>query len=120
MTIQTKTMEIMIDGAKEIIEYRTDLSFGDIQYIKKQTYKAKNPFEVDFDSELYQRLIMEKAIIKAPFKPNDYTAIYKLDGDVVTEIMTVLMDTFPLERYFKPLQKMLKKMEIEEVTPTTD
>jgi len=111
MTIETKIMKVKINGIEEIIEYKTDLSFGDIQEIKKKTYKAKNPFEVEFDSELYQRMIMEKAIVKAPFLPTDYTAIYKLDGDVVTEILTVLMDTFPLERYFRPLQKMLKKVE---------
>ena len=106
-----KTMKITIAGKEEEIEYKVDLTFGEVQEIKKKTYKAKNPFEVEFDSDLYQRLIFEKAIIKAPFKTADWTAIYKLEGDVVTEIMTVLMDTFPLGRYYKPLEKMLKKIE---------
>lgn len=111
MSEDTKTMKVIIDDKEEIIEYKTDLTFGEVQDIKKKTYKAKNPFEVEFDSDLYQRLIMEMTIVKAPFDVKDYTAIYKLKGDVVTEILTVLMDTFPLERYFKPLKAMLKKVD---------
>lgn len=110
MTIQTKTMTVNIDGVPQTIEYRTDLTFGEIQDIKKKTYKSKNPFDVEFDGELYQRLIMEKAIVKAPFSSTDFDAIYKLDGDVVIEIMTVLMDTFPLERFFKANTMMLKSI----------
>lgn len=114
MTIQTKTMNVTIDGVPQIIEYKTDLTFGEIQEIKKKTYKAKNPFDIEFDGELYQRLIMEKAIIKAPFSPTDYDAIYKLDGDVVIEIMTVLMQTFPLERFFKANTMMLKSLKTQD------
>lgn len=107
----TKSFEITINGNVETIEYKTDLTFGEVQKLKNKTYKAKNPFEVEFDSDLYQRMVMEMAIVKAPFKATDYTEIYKLDGDVVTEIITVLMTQFPLERYFKPMEAMLRKME---------
>jgi hypothetical protein len=104
---ENKTLTVKINGVDEIIEYRTDLSFGEIMEIKKKTYKGKNPFDIEFDSDLYQRLIMDKAIVKVPFDHKDLLVIYKLEGDVVIEILTVLMDQFPLERFFKPTTAML-------------
>ncbi|WP_428323669.1 hypothetical protein [Nitrosopumilus sp.] len=117
MNISTKTFEVNINGVKETIEYKSDLTFGEVQDILKQTYNAKNPLSPTFDGQLYQRLIMEYAIVKAPFDPKDYTKIYELPDDAVQEILLVLMEQFPLGRFLQSHSVMLKEMSLTNQKP---
>ncbi|NIT99618.1 MAG: hypothetical protein GWN01_01335 [Nitrosopumilaceae archaeon] len=104
---QTKTIEVEIDGKPHTVEYKTSLKFGEIEKLRKQTYKGKNPLESEFDIMLYKRLLMESAIVKAPFNPKNYTEIYELDGDVVQKIEDALLEEFPLARTFSFLGKIM-------------
>lgn len=107
--MDTKSVEVTIDGKIETIRYKTNLTYGEQQKILGKTYDAKNPFDVKFNSFLYQRLIFETVITEAPFKSSDWTTIYGLEDDIVNTIMEALMEQFPLDRYFKALEKMLSK-----------
>lgn len=109
--LSTKILKVEINGKPEEIEYKTSLTFGEIEKLRNQTYKGKNPFEAEFNVMLYKRMLVEMAIVRAPFDPKNYTQLYELDGDVVQKIEDTLLAEFPLVRIFGFLGIMMRTPE---------
>lgn len=105
--METKELDVTIDGKISTIKYKTSLTYGEQTRILGKTFDNSNPLQPKFDAQLYQRMIWEAVITDAPFNPKDWTTIMNYDADIVDTIMEALMKQFPLERLFKANRAML-------------
>jgi len=93
---------VNINGTDETIEFNDDLSWGDTQRILKACVDISNPQAMKVNIQLYQQLILQAAVTKAPIDFKNLTALNKLPSKVVTKIISEVMKVFPLETLITP------------------
>lgn len=98
----TNNFEVEINGNKEIIQIKDDLTWGEVQGILKQTADISNPQAMKVNIQLYQQLVFMAAVIKAPFDPKNITELNNLPSKTVAKIMNEVMKQFPLEKFVQP------------------
>jgi hypothetical protein len=93
---------VEIDGNLETIEFKDDLTWGDTQQILKSCVDISNPQALKVNIQLYQQMVLQAAVTKAPFDFKNLTALNNLPAKTVTKIMSEVMKVFPLETLIIP------------------
>ena len=91
------SFEIDYNGTSETIEFLDDLAWGDTQKILKASVDISNPQSININIQLYQQMVLQAAITKAPFDVKNLTTLNKLPSKVVNKIMSEVMKVFPLD-----------------------
>ena len=93
MAIQSFTVNI--DGKDETIEFEDDPPFGDMQRIIKSCVDLSDVSRPQVNLQLYQQMILQSVVTKAPFNPKNSTEFAKL--------LNRLMQAIPLEKLLAPM-----------------
>jgi len=96
------TFEIEINGQQETIEFKDDLSWGDTQRILKTCVDISDPKAMKVNIAMYQQMILQAAVIKAPIDCKNLTQLNQLPSKTVAKIMSEVMKLFPLETLITP------------------
>lgn len=96
------TFTVEINGNQETIEFVDDLSWGDTQRILKACVDISNPQAMKVNVQMYQQMILQAAVTKAPIDFKNLTALNNLPSKTVTKIMSEVMKVFPLETLIMP------------------
>jgi hypothetical protein len=96
------SFEIDYNGTSETVEFLDDLAWGDTQKILKASVDISNPQSISINIQLYQQMVLQAAITKAPFDVKNLTTLNKLPSKVVNKIMGEVMKVFPLETLVQP------------------
>ena len=91
-----KTFEIDWEGHKEIVEYESDLTFGEIESIMTTCVDMSNVNDIKVKIPQYRTMIFLKTLRRAPFKVNDSSTMKSLKNSVVEQVLRGLMADFPL------------------------
>tara|TARA_R110000824_G_scaffold80999_4_gene203463 strand:- start:3065 stop:3436 length:372 start_codon:yes stop_codon:yes gene_type:complete len=97
MTIQT--FEIDWEGAKEIIEYEDDITYGQLESILSNCIDLSDVSKPKVNIPQYRFQILMKVLKKAPFKVGDAVAIRNLKAKTATIIMKGVMKDYPLAKF---------------------
>ena len=104
----TKTFTTKIHGVDSEIELVDDLPWGEIRNLMTKCFDVKSPNDVKLDFWLFNELLIEKAIIKAPFDPKNPTERAKVPGLEMAALMNKVGEYFPLGKYLEPVLNILK------------
>lgn len=96
-----KSFEIDWEGKKEVVEYESDLTFGEIESIMTSCVDMTNVNDIKIKIPQYRNMIFLKAIRKAPFKVNDMSTMRNLKNSVVEQVLKGLMADFPLSQFLE-------------------
>lgn len=91
-----KSFTIKYNDKEEQIDYEDDISFGDVEYVLKICTDLSDLLKPKVDIAAYRINIIARALRKAPFAINDFTAIEKLPRKVGKEIADKIMADYPL------------------------
>lgn len=94
-----KSFEIDWKGAKEIVEYEDDITFGELEAILNQCLDMTQVNEPKVNLPLYRQLILTTVITKAPFELKEVASIRNLKASVAKTIMKEVMKDYPLAKY---------------------
>jgi len=101
MAIQSFTVNI--DGKDETIEFEDDPPFGDMQRIIKSCVDLSDVSRPQVNLQLYQQMILQSVVTKAPFNPKNATEFAKLSTSSALGILNRLMQAIPLEKLLAPM-----------------
>ena len=93
---------VKIKDQEETIEFAEDLTWGDTQRILKACVDISNPQALKVNILLYQQMILQSAITKAPIDFKNLTALNTLPSKTVAKIISEVMKVFPLETLITP------------------
>ena len=96
-----KTFEIDYEGAKTIIEYEDDLTFGELENIVNKSVDLSDVTKPKVNIPQYRMAILTKVIKKAPFPVNDAVSIRNLKSGVAKQIISEVMKDYPLMRFLE-------------------
>ena len=96
-----KTFEIDWEGHKEIVEYESDLTFGEIESIMTTCVDMTNVNDIKVKIPQYRTMIFLKTLRRAPFKVNDSSTMKSLKNSVVEQVLRGLMADFPLSLFLE-------------------
>jgi len=101
MAIQS--FKIEYNGKEETIEFENDPPFGDMQRIIKSCVDISDVQKPSVNLQLYQQMILQAVVTKAPFNPKNATEFAKLPTSTALGILNNLMQALPLERLVAPM-----------------
>lgn len=81
------------------IEYKDDLSFGEISQILEAAVDITDIQKPKVNANLYQFAVLQRAIIKAPFDHNNTEALKAVPSKIMSKIISGVMKEFPLMAY---------------------
>jgi hypothetical protein len=96
-----KSFEIDWKGAKEIVEYEDDITFGELEAILNQCLDMTQVNEPKVNLPLYRQLILTTVITKAPFELKEVASIRNLKASQAKQIMGEVMKDYPLAKYLE-------------------
>ena len=116
--IQSFTVKIV--GKDETIEFEDDPPFGEMQQILKSCIDLTDIQHPKINLQLYQQMILQTVIIKAPFNHKNATEFAKLPTNSALGILNRLMQALPLERLVAPMiTAATGQSTIESLDPST-
>jgi hypothetical protein len=98
-----QSFTIKYNGKDETIEFEDDPPFGDMQQILKSCIDLNDIQKPKVNLQLYQQMVMQSVITKAPFNPKNPTEFAKLPTSVALEVLSKLMKAIPLEKLVSPM-----------------
>tara|TARA_R110000787_G_scaffold12939_2_gene41233 strand:- start:4682 stop:5020 length:339 start_codon:yes stop_codon:yes gene_type:complete len=101
MAIQSFT--ITVKGKEEIIEFEDDPPFGEMQKIIKSCIDISDVSHPQVNLQLYQQMILQTVVTKAPFNPKNAVEFAKLSTSSALGILNRLMQALPLETLIAPM-----------------
>lgn len=101
MAIQSFT--ININGKEETIEFEDDPPFGEMQKIIKSCVDISDVQKPSVNLQLYQQMILQAVVTKAPFNPKNAVDFAKLSTSSALGILNRLMQAIPLEKLLAPM-----------------
>jgi len=101
MAIQSFT--VTINGKEEIIEFEDDPPFGEMQKIIKSCIDISDVSHPQVNLQLYQQMILQTVVTKAPFNPKNAVEFAKLSTSSALGILNRLMQALPLETLIAPM-----------------
>ena len=101
MAIQSFT--INVKGKEEIIEFEDDPPFGEMQKIIKSCIDISDVQHPQVNLQLYQQMILQTVVTKAPFNPKNAVEFAKLSTSSALGILNRLMQALPLETLIAPM-----------------
>ena len=101
MAIQSFT--INVKGKEEIIEFEDDPPFGEMQKIIKSCIDISDVSHPQVNLQLYQQMILQTVVTKAPFNPKNAVEFAKLSTSSALGILNRLMQALPLETLIAPM-----------------
>jgi len=101
MAIQSFT--INVKGKEEIIEFEDDPPFGEMQKIIKSCVDISDVQKPSVNLQLYQQMILQTVVTKAPFNPKNAVEFAKLSTSSALGILNRLMQALPLETLIAPM-----------------
>jgi hypothetical protein len=104
----TRTFTTKIKGIESEIEILDDLPWIEIRNMMMKCFDVKSLNDVKLDFWQFNEMLVEKAIVKAPFDPKNPTERGMIDGLEMAELMNKLGEYFPLGKYLQPIIKLLQ------------
>ena len=101
MAIQS--FKIEYNGKEETVEFENDPPFGDMQRIIKSCVDISDVQKPSVNLQLYQQMILQAVVTKAPFNPKNATEFAKLPTSTALGILNNLMQALPLETLLSPM-----------------
>jgi len=98
-----QSFKVNFNGKEETIEFEDDPPFGDMQQILKSCIDLSDVQKPKVNLQLYQQMVMQSVIKKAPFNPKNNTEFAKLPTSTALEVLNKLMMAIPLERLVAPM-----------------
>ena len=98
-----QSFTVTIDGKEETIEFEDDPPFGDMQQILKACIDLSNVNSPKVNLQLYQQMILQAVVKKAPFNPKNNTEFSKLPTSIALEVLNKLMAALPLDKLVSPM-----------------
>ncbi len=98
-----QSFTVKINGKDETIEFEDDPPFGEMQQILKSCIDISDVQHPKINLQLYQQMILQTVIIKAPFNHKNATEFAKLPTNSALGILNKLMQALPLERLVAPM-----------------
>jgi len=96
-----KSFEIDWEGKREVVEYESDLTFGEIESIMTSCVDMTDMNNIKVKIPQYRTMIFLKTLRSAPFKVNDISVLRNLKNSVVEQVLKGLMVDFPLSQFLE-------------------
>ena len=118
-----KNFTIKWEGKKEVIEFEDDLTFGELESILAESVDLSDVTKPRVNLPAYRQAILLKTLRKAPFKVNDLNELKNLRSSVVTDVLRVVLKSFPLSKFLEQWMASFigdtSDLKIEEITTTS-
>ena len=102
--METKTFKTRVNNQDCDVEIKNGLTWGEVQELLKKSVTMSDTGARDFNFNNFCDILLQKVIVGGlPFPVTDYTALKNLDMDEMSVILGEILNTIPLERYFKNL-----------------
>ena len=98
-----QSFTVNFEGKEETIEFEDDPPFGDMQNILKNCVDITDVQKPKINLQLYQQMVLQAVVRKAPFNPKNATEFAKLPTSTALEILNKLMLALPLEKLVSPM-----------------
>ena len=94
-----ESFTVYFKGKKEIIEFETELSFGDTELIINKSVDLSDVNKPKINIANYRRLLLLKTIKKAPFGFANEQQINAVPNKVMNEVLEKISKEYPLVNF---------------------
>lgn len=113
-----KSFQLCYNGAKETIEYETELTFGDTEEIVNKSVDLSDINHPKIKLGEFRILILSKTLRKAPFNHSVIGHIKNQPSSVMNEILDHLMEEFPLADFLGDWMTSFMGSQVEKESPS--